>query len=194
MTGADEIVSLASRRCGTGVMVGVACVYLVYSAYKNITRWWKREISGKRCIKNVLDAMFTTGAGIAGGVVGGFLLGPIGSMVCGIVGGWVSAAGGAFISDYLTQKLFGLPQEEALENAYRYLDVEMTASNAKVNTSFRKLCLQHHPDKGGQTEEFFILQAHMAIIKASREDEKTTSSEQNIPKSVTHEGGTDIAE
>ncbi|CAB3985279.1 Hypothetical predicted protein [Paramuricea clavata] len=173
VTAVDDAVNLVDKTGGTVVMVALAAVYLTYNAYDNIRRWWKGEISGKRCIKNVLDATFTIGAGMAGGAAGaaiGSVGGPVGAVVGSIVGGWVSAAGMSYLSDWMTQKLFGLPKEEALENAYRYLGVKMTASNAEVNTAFRKLCLQHHPDKGGNKEEFFKLQCNMAIIKQARED------------------------
>ncbi|XP_028417040.1 uncharacterized protein LOC114541302 [Dendronephthya gigantea] len=197
MSAIDEFASLGSKTCGKVAMVSLAGVYLAYTAQNNITRWWKGEISGKRCVKNVLDATFTTGAGMAGGILGGFLLcGPIGGLVGGILGGFVGAAGMAYISDYLTQKLFGIPQDVALENAYRYLGVEMTASNAVVNKAFHRLCLQHHPDKGGKTEDFIILQAHMAVIKLARENikiakklttqnRKTKEPEPNIVKCLT---------
>jgi hypothetical protein len=173
MTAFDDVVGIASKAGGAVVMVGLAAVYLSYNAYINIKRWWNGEISGKRCIKNLLDATFTIGAGMAGGISGaafGSTVGPIGTVVGGIVGGWVCAAGTDYLSDLLTQKLFGLPKDEALENAYLHLGVVMTASNAEVNTAFRQLCLQHHPDKGGNQEDFFILQCKMGIIKQARGD------------------------
>ena len=175
MVGRGAVMSLvedaANLAGGTVVMVGLAAVYLAYSAYSNIRRWWKGEITGKRCLKNVLDSTFTVGAGIGGSVGGaalGSLVGPIGTVVGGIVGGLISSAAMSALADRLTQKLFGIPKEEGLENAYRYLRVKMTASNAEVNSAFRKLCLQHHPDKGGDQKEFHILQCNMAIIKQAR--------------------------
>ena len=176
MTAVDDVARLASKKGGAVVMVGLAAVYLTYDAIVNIKRWWSGEISGKRCIKNVLDSVFAVGAGMAGGVAG-VALGSalpgatiIVTVVGGIVGGWASAAGVGYLSDLMTQKIFGLPKEEALENAYRYLGVEMTASNAVVNTAFRKLCLKHHPDKGGKQDDFLILQCKMGIIKLARGD------------------------
>ncbi len=172
MTAVDDVARLASKKGGAVVMVGLAAVYLTCDAFVNIKRWWYGEISGKRCIKNVLDSTFAIGAGMAGGVAGvalaSLVAGPFGTAVGGVVGGWASAAGVGYLSDLMTQKLFGLPKEEALENAYRYLGVEMTASNAEVNTAFRKLCLKHHPDKGGKQDDFFILQCNMGTIKLAR--------------------------
>jgi hypothetical protein len=173
MTAVDDVVrQISNKASGTVVMVGLAAVYLTVTAVKNIKRWWSGEITGKRCIKNVLDSSISVGAGMAGGyygaLAGSFIAGPAGTFVGGVVGGWVSAASASYLSDWMTQKMFGLPKEEALENAYRYLGVDMTASNAKVNTAFRKLCLQHHPDKGGNPDNFFILQCNMGIIRLAR--------------------------
>ena len=171
ISASDKLVTMAS---GTVVMVGLAAVYLSYTVIKNIRQWWKGEISGKRCAKNITDSIFTLGAGI-GGSIGGALFGTlivpgIGTLIGGIVGGVVSAAVIAHIVDFITQKFFGLPKDISLENAYRFLGVKMTASNAEVNTAFRKLCLKHHPDKGGRKEDFLSLQFHMSIIKEARGD------------------------
>ena len=134
MTAVHDVVrQISSKASGKVVMVGLAAIYLIPSAFSNIRRWWSGEISGKRCIKNLLDS---TG----------------------------------FLSDWMTQKMFGLPKDEALENAYRYLGVEMTASNAEINTTFRRLCLKHHPDKGGNNGDFIILQCNMEIIKLARNE------------------------
>ena len=172
MTAVDDVVNLVDKAGGTVVMVALVAVYLTYSAYVNIRRWWRDEISGKRCIKNLLDTTFTIGAGIAGGVagaaIGTLVAGPFGAAIGSIVGGWVSAAGIKYLSDVMTRRMFGLPKEEAVENAYRYLGVEMTDPNAEINTAFRKLCLKHHPDKGGNQDDFFIVQCNMAIIRQAR--------------------------
>ena len=153
--------------------VGRAVVYLAYDVYKNICEWWNGEITGKRCIKNIIDSGLTIGAGMAGGVAGvafGSIFGPVGTVIGGITGGVLSSAAISVLSDYLTQKIFGIPKEKALENAYNFLDVNMTASNHDINTAFRKLCLKYHPDKGGNIDEFLKLQFHMTVIKGARGD------------------------
>ena len=87
----------------------------------------------------------------------------------GIVGGWLAGAGANVIIDRLTQTIFGIPQSEALENAYNYLGVEMSASNSDINTAFHRMCLQYHPDRPtGNNDEFIVLQCHMAVIRQSR--------------------------
>ena len=175
MTAVDDVVrQISTKASGAVVMVGLAAVYLSASAYSNIRRWWSGEISGKRCIKNLLDSTFAIGAGMAGGCAGAALGsavgGPLRTLVGGVVGGWVSAAGTGYLSDWMTQRMFGLPKDEALENAYRYLGVKMTASNAEINSAFRRLCLKHHRDKGGNRDDFFILQCNMGTIRLARNE------------------------
>lgn len=155
------------------VMSGLAPVHLSSEAYNNIKRWWRGEISGERCAKNVIDAMVTTAAGVGGGlsgaVLGATVAGPIGAVVGGVVGWTVSSNLANILSDRLTLWVFGVPKSEALENAYNYLQVKPNATNAEVNKAFRKMCLKHHPDKGGTSEEFLILQNYMAVIRMARE-------------------------
>eukprot|EP00112_Aurelia_sp_Birch-Aquarium-sp1_P025354 Seg84.1 transcript_id=Seg84.1/GoldUCD/mRNA.D3Y31 product="DnaJ protein" protein_id=Seg84.1/GoldUCD/D3Y31 len=167
----DEFVGMVDKTGGTVVMVGLAAVHLFYKAYQHIKRWWAGEISGKRCAKSLIDDTAAIIGGMTGGVGGaalGSLLGPCGTVLGGIVGGWVAAATTNVIFDRLTQTIFGIPQSEALEKAYIYLGVEMSSSNGEVNKAFRQLCLKHHPDKGGDTDEFVVLQCHMAVIRQAR--------------------------
>jgi len=86
------------------------------------------------------------------------------------VGSVLSATAAQALSERLTSSLFGIPQSEALEKAYNYFGVNMNSSNSEINASFRALCLKHHPDKGGSTEEFHFVQTNMAIIKAHQND------------------------
>lgn len=168
----DEVVGLVNDVGGNVVMVGLAGIYLTVQVVQHIRQWRRGEISGVRCAKNIIDSTFTVGAGVGGGVAGAGLgalfLGPIGGLIGGVVGGILTSQAMNVLCDRITQSIFGLPKSVAEENAYAYLGVPMTASNSEVNTAFRRLCLKHHPDKGGQTEDFFVVQLHMAIIKQAR--------------------------
>lgn len=169
------VTTFTDKYGGTRVMVALAAINIAYETYRSIQRWWRGEISGERCIKNVLDSSFTVVAGMGGGTAGAYygaiVGGPPGAVLGGIAGAYVSATAMNYLSDWITQKMFGLPKEEALENAYRYLGVEMTASNAEINTAFQTLVLKLHPDrKEGSHAEFYILQLNMGIIKQARSD------------------------
>jgi hypothetical protein len=167
----DEVVSLVNRTGGNIVMVALAAISLTYEAIKNLRRWYRGEISGRRCAKNIVDASVSIGAGAAGGFAGaavGSLAGPLGALAGGVLGGILSSQTANFLCDRLTQYLFGIPKDEALENAYNFIGVKMTASNNEINAAFRKLCLQHHPDKGGKSEDFITVQINMGVIKMSR--------------------------
>lgn len=170
----DEVVGLVNKIGGPSVMVTLAVAYLSYEATKNLCRWHKGEISGKRCAKNMIDATVSIAAGLGGGIVGGAIgsvAGPVGTIVGGIAGSVLSTAAAGTLCDWFTQYLFDLPKEEALENAYNFLGVNMRASNAEINTAFRQLCLKHHPDKGGSAEQFHKLQVCMGVIRVSREEQ-----------------------
>ena len=168
---AERALALVNKAGGAVVGIGLSSVYLGFKVYQHIRRWWKGEIGGKRCAKNIIDDTVGIVAGVGGGLAGaalGSLAGPWGTVIGGIAGAFSSAVAANYFIDRLTQYIFGLPQSEALENAYRYLGVSMNASNIEVNRAFRSLCLIHHPDRGGDKEEFFILQCHMSVIRQAR--------------------------
>lgn len=52
---------------GKMVPVGLQAINLTFEAWNNLKLWWRGEISGKRCAKNIIDSL----AGIAGGYGGG---------------------------------------------------------------------------------------------------------------------------
>lgn len=173
VTAADEVVGVFSKSAGSVVIVGLAAVCLGWAAFWNVYRWWKGEISGKRCAKNVVDASFTVTAGAVGGYLTGAAVGavagPVGLVIGGVLGGVISYSVMNLLIDRLTQKLFDIPKDEALENAYAFLGVKMSSSNSEINAAFHRLCLKYHPDKpGGSAEDFHFLQLTMAVIKVAR--------------------------
>ena len=167
-------IALNLSKCISGKMFGftLAAVYLSYEIYKDICRWWKGEISGVRCVKNVIDGTASMAAGVGGGfagaAIGTALIPGVGTVIGGIVGGITAASVMSALSDWVTQKIFNLPKEEALENAYRFLGLSYGASNDQINAAFKRLVLKYHPDKGGSYEDWHKLQVSMAVIKASK--------------------------
>ena len=98
----------------------IANYYVI--AFRNIKRWWRGEISGKRCAKNLLDAA----GGILGGVGGGYggaalgaLAGPVGAVVGGIIGGIAGSLAGNAIVEEITLGVFDIPKHESVENAFK---------------------------------------------------------------------------
>ena len=168
---------------GEVVTIVLVATVLGLEAIRSIRKWWKGEISGERCAKSIIDASVTVTAGVGGGIVGGIGgsaaavtllgLGPLGiaiSMFGGalVLGSTSSALAGCTVKE-ITCRLFDLPQDEALEKAYNYLRLRSSSKNGELNSVYKKLARQHHPDRGGDKEKFQELQICMEIIKASRE-------------------------
>ncbi|XP_072049526.1 uncharacterized protein [Amphiura filiformis] len=162
------------------VEVALVTAYLAYDIIKNIRRWWNNEITGTRCVKNIIDNGVSVAAGISCGIggemigaaVGGGIAGPVGAAV-GAIAGAVAGAMGASIavhalSDKLTQWIFGLPQSEALEASYNFLNVSPTASNSDINSRYRHLSRTYHPDRGGDPGRWTQLQYSLAVIREAR--------------------------
>lgn len=161
----------------TGALVAMASeridpLRLTNEAIKNLKLWWEGKISGKRCAINILDASAPVVAGYWGGVGGaaiGGLAGPGGAVIGGAIGTIVSAVTAGAVADWLTKTIFNLPKDVAIEKAYYYFGLSQSASNQDINEVYRRLCLQHHPDKrGGSAEKFLELQSNMGIIKMHR--------------------------
>jgi hypothetical protein len=101
-----EVVGLVNKAGGNVVMIALAAISLSYDAIKNLCRWWRGEITGTRCCKNIVDSTFTIGAGVAGGVGGaalGSIGGPLGILAGGIISGIISSEAMNFLIDRLTQ-------------------------------------------------------------------------------------------
>ena len=169
---AESAVSFAGKTSGKLVSVGLVAVYLAYVAIVNIKRWMNGEISGARCAKNVIDSCVGVACGVGGRTIGaliGTAIAPgLGTVVGGVIGGVAATELGNFLSDWATQKIFGLPKQEALENAYLFLGLKCNASNSEINSSFKRLALQYHPDKGGDVKDWHRLQMSMGVIKVSK--------------------------
>lgn len=169
---ANNALSLSKTASGKMVGITLAAVTLTYDILKNMSRWWTGEITGVRCGKIVIDDIAGMAAGVGGGLagasIGAAIAGPVGAIIGGVFGGIASATAMTALSDWATQKLFNLPKEEALENAYRFLGLTYGASNYQINASFRRLALEYHPDKGGSYENWHQLQLSMGLIKVSK--------------------------
>ena len=144
------------------------------NAIRSINLWWRGQMSGARCCKNVLESTVLFATLIRGLTVGatiGSSMGPIGAVLGGVIGYHVYAIPAIFLlifTNLFLQKVLGIPIEEVTENAYKYFGTTSSATDEEINSLYRKLCLKHHPDKGGNPEEFLLVKMHMAAIKADR--------------------------
>ncbi|XP_072398105.1 uncharacterized protein [Diabrotica undecimpunctata] len=171
LSNVEYVVENVNRIGGAVVTVALASIQLTYEAIINIKRWWKGEISGKRCCKNIIDSLATISGSVGGGFAGvalGTLGGPVGMIIGGIGGGMLGGELAKTFSQWMTEKIFDVPKSEALENAYNFFDLRNKASNHQINTAYRQKCLEYHPDKGGSSEMFHKVQMEMAVIKAAK--------------------------
>ena len=49
----------------------IVIAQLSWHTYQNILRWWNGQISGQRCVKNIIDDVATVTGGICGATMGG---------------------------------------------------------------------------------------------------------------------------
>ncbi|WAR26011.1 hypothetical protein MAR_011715 [Mya arenaria] len=127
----------------------------------NIRRWWTGEITGIRCGRNLADSGSDIIAWCAGNTVDNWFQFPDGSGI---------SSGVKYICDSLNDKMFQIPKSEALDKAYSFLGVPMTASNGEINSRYRKLSRKYHADKGGDSQKWTELQCSLAIIRKARGD------------------------
>ena len=157
---------------GKIVPVVIVAVQLSYEALKSIRSWWNGEISGKRCVKQIIDAsagiLGGFGGGAAGCTIGTAILPGVGTIIGAVVGGIAGSAIASTFSESLTEYFFDLPKSVALEKAYGFLGLTPSSSNGEINTRYRRLALEYHPDKDGNVEDFYKLQIAVAIIKQAR--------------------------
>lgn len=57
---------------------------------------------------------------------------------------------------------------EQLAEAYQHLELAENCSDIELRKRFKALSLTHHPDRGGNEEEFRLMQSAYELIKASR--------------------------
>lgn len=169
----DDFVSLVNSSTASLIMVGLSTLFVSAVVIRQLCDWWNGKITGVRCIKMIITSMVSVTAGVVGGMAGGAVgscAGPVGVFVGGVIGGLWSSSRAIYFIEYMTSKLFGLPKDAALENAYKFFGVDMNASNEEINKIYRAMCLKKHPDKGGSSEDFIEVQLHMGVIKLARGD------------------------
>ena len=112
--------------------------------------------------------------GIYGGTIGaaaGTCIAPgPGTIIGGVAGGIAGSVVMHSLSDWLTQHLFDLPKEMALENAYRFMQLDHKASNDEINSNYNRLAWEYHSkeSKNENVENWIKLQTCMDVIRTSK--------------------------
>jgi hypothetical protein len=141
----EELLNMAQTLSGERFEVTAGFGYFGYDIFQNYRRQNSGEISGIRFFKNISDSFAEIGFGVAGGfggeVFGSSFASGIGTLAGGLGGGAASAFLIGTLTDRITQWIFNLPKDEALENAFRELKLPCNASNNEININF--VCLAH---------------------------------------------------
>jgi hypothetical protein len=168
----NNLLQVSRSPAGKMVSVGLLAVYLTIEAWNNLKLWYNGEISGKRCAKSIIDSLAGAvggyGGGMAGAAMGTYIFPGVGTVIGAVVGSVAGTTVTSSLSDWATLMMFDLPKSVALENAYIFLGLQNGASNDEINSSFRRLALRYHPDKGGNYDDWHKLQLSMGIVKLSK--------------------------
>ncbi|EFX86730.1 hypothetical protein DAPPUDRAFT_307866 [Daphnia pulex] len=145
-----ELLSISQKLSGDRYEVTASFFYFGCDIFRNWKRHGNSEISGVRCVKNIVDSFTELAPGVAGGF-GGELFGStitpgIGTLVGGVGGGMASTFVCGALFDRLTQWIFNLPKDELLEKAFRDLDLPCNVSNNEINIKFVRLAHQNPPN------------------------------------------------
>ena len=144
-----------------------------HQAYTNLRQWWRGEISDKECAKNMIGIFGSTFGSIAGrrlgSAIGKTLLGSgAGEFIGEFVGEWVGVTLGNNASQFTSEWFFSLSKNDALAQAYKFLGVSSTATNAEITAAYRRLDLKYHPDKGGSYGQWNDLGIAVEMVKLAR--------------------------
>ncbi|XP_075253764.1 uncharacterized protein LOC142345555 isoform X2 [Convolutriloba macropyga] len=182
---------LQAARFSTKANAALLAVSLAPEVISHMRQWWDGKIDGVECSRRIAIVGGSTSAGIAAGYFGnyagstvGFALGgPVGAGIGMVVGAVTFSNAGFLIGEKvlnkLSDKLFTMPRELAVKNAYKFLEVRSDASDDEINHKYRIKARRFHPDytrsKNYQVkiqqelEELWLeLQHNMQIIRMHR--------------------------
>ena len=168
-----ELLNMTQKLSGDRYEVSASFGYFVYDILQNRKRFEKHEISGVRCIKNIIDSFLELGPGVAGGFGGEVFsssvaptgIAGMGTLVGGVGGGTAMTFLTGTLSDRITQWIFNLPKDEALENAFCILKLPCNASNNEINMSFIRLAHQCWTPNPSASSDWVKLKQSMNVIK-----------------------------
>jgi len=144
---------------------------LIKDAYKHvqdIRKWRNGQISKRRCCQNIVGRMnkrlaCIVGGGLAGGIAVAVALNPIVVLGAGFVGSLISAKIADHLNKHLLTRVFNLPQEISLENAYNFFRLRMNPSWNEVVDAAEEMHREIRRN-GGMQEDILIADVQLAII------------------------------
>jgi hypothetical protein len=156
--------------------------YLGVQFGKDVYKFWRGEIDGRRLaensVSNLAGVLAGGAAGFGGAIVGaeiGLLAGPVGAGVGAIAGAVAGGIAGGWAGNKAAQAAFSsffgssCDQRALLRKSYRTLGLTQDASNETIRKTYLKLSKQSHPDKkGGDQKKFIEINSAYEVIRASR--------------------------
>jgi curved DNA-binding protein CbpA len=148
--------------------------------FQVIAKYAKGEITGEQCSKSIVQHLRSdqtkiciaglTGMAV-GAAAGAYLGGPMGAAAGMAFCGYAAAEIMNRICLHLQQKLFVDNRVTAVSEAMKILELEGTITPEKVRSAYLRLSRIHHPDRGGNNEDFVAIHAAYELIRAKLEEE-----------------------
>jgi hypothetical protein len=157
------------------VQVGLVVTSLTLETYDSLNLWWNGQISGENCTKTIIASCASLVGGIYGGKIGAVVghwiaPGPAGTIIGGFAGGFIGSVATRSLSDWLTHHLFNLPRKVALANAFKFMQLNHTASNDEINSTYNRLAWEYNSkeSKSQNVKNWLKLQTCMDVIRTSK--------------------------
>ncbi|CAF0878367.1 unnamed protein product [Brachionus calyciflorus] len=115
---------------------------MVFEAYRIINRWRKRKISSIRFVQLILDRLFSVANGINGLIVGikiGEFFGSFGIYTGAFIFSFLAIFIGGVLFEWIFCKLFEIPFDYKIENAFNFIGLKYDASNEQINERYEDL-------------------------------------------------------
>ena len=171
----------ALTNCATGAVSGGAIGIVYYGLVSSVGMVHAPVISAALCVgwlmvlywtRNVSSTEVVIGsvANLAG--ISTFLMtfNPILSICAALAGSYIGSAAHLWVSskwrDYLQSRL--------VETSLEILSIERTATRFEIESAYRKLAREHHPDKNGSREMFELIHIAKDILLFDLRRVKTT--------------------
>merc|ERR1712178_210501 len=157
-------------------------ISLGYDVVKNIWAWRRNSIILILFFTSIINCDIEAYCGFAGSTAGAYALSALVPYLCTVMGsavpgvGVVAAVGGAItgglvastiggtISDRLTQWMFGLPANVALEQALTFMELKNDAKDDDIIARFDYMNKELTPVEGKFDERYARLHYSMALI------------------------------